>query len=34
MTALIPRPRAEVAPGAVHVPGWLDPGEQRESGLS
>ena len=23
MTALIPRPRAEVAPGAVHVPGWL-----------
>ena len=29
MTALIPRPRAEVAPGAVHVPGWLDPGEQR-----
>jgi alkylated DNA repair protein (DNA oxidative demethylase) len=34
MTALIPRPQAEVAPGAVHVPGWLDPGEQRESGLS
>jgi alkylated DNA repair protein (DNA oxidative demethylase) len=29
VTALIPRPRAEVAPGAVHVPGWLDPGEQR-----
>jgi DNA oxidative demethylase len=24
MTALIPRPRAEVAPGAVHVPGWLN----------
>jgi alkylated DNA repair protein (DNA oxidative demethylase) len=29
MSALIPRPRAEVAPGAVHVPGWLDPQEQR-----
>jgi DNA oxidative demethylase len=28
MTALIPRPRAEVAPGAVHVPGWLSHGEQ------
>jgi alkylated DNA repair protein (DNA oxidative demethylase) len=30
MTALIPRPRAEVAPGAVHVPGWLGAGRQRE----
>ncbi|MGO8885359.1 MAG: alpha-ketoglutarate-dependent dioxygenase AlkB family protein [Streptosporangiaceae bacterium] len=30
MTALIGRPRAEVAPGAVHVPGWLTSGEQRE----
>jgi DNA oxidative demethylase len=29
VTALIPRPRAEVAPGAVHVPGWLDEHEQR-----
>jgi alkylated DNA repair protein (DNA oxidative demethylase) len=30
VTALIPRPRAEVAPGAVHVPGWLTvPGQQR-----
>jgi alkylated DNA repair protein (DNA oxidative demethylase) len=29
MTALIPRPRAEVAPGAVHLPGWLDTSEQR-----
>jgi DNA oxidative demethylase len=29
VTALIPRPRAEVAPGAVHVPGWLDEDEQR-----
>ncbi len=29
MAALIPRPRAEVAPGAVHVPGWLSPAEQR-----
>jgi alkylated DNA repair protein (DNA oxidative demethylase) len=24
MTSLFPRPRAEIAPGAVHVPGWLD----------
>ena len=24
MSALIARPRSEVAPGAVHVPGWLD----------
>ncbi len=23
MSALLPRPRTEVAPGAVHVPGWL-----------
>ncbi|MEU6344020.1 alpha-ketoglutarate-dependent dioxygenase AlkB [Streptomyces sp. NPDC046977] len=29
MSALIPRPRLEVAPGAVHVPGWLDLDEQR-----
>jgi alkylated DNA repair protein (DNA oxidative demethylase) len=29
MTALIPRPRAEIMPGAVLVPGWLDAGEQR-----
>jgi len=29
MTALIRRPRAEIAPGAVHVPGWLGPEEQR-----
>jgi alkylated DNA repair protein (DNA oxidative demethylase) len=29
MSALIPRPRAEIAPGAVHVPGWLGPDEQR-----
>jgi DNA oxidative demethylase len=29
MAALIPRPRAEVAPGAVHVPGWLSLAEQR-----
>ncbi|MEG9249567.1 alpha-ketoglutarate-dependent dioxygenase AlkB [Arthrobacter sp. Soc17.1.1.1] len=28
--ALIPRPRREVAPGAVHLPGWLDPDRQRE----
>ncbi|MFJ4875216.1 alpha-ketoglutarate-dependent dioxygenase AlkB family protein [Streptomyces sp. NPDC088745] len=25
----LPRERAEVAPGAVHVPGWLSPAEQR-----
>jgi alkylated DNA repair protein (DNA oxidative demethylase) len=30
MTALIGRPRAEIAPGAVHVPGWLSPEEQRD----
>jgi alkylated DNA repair protein (DNA oxidative demethylase) len=29
MTALIRRPRAEIAPGAVHVPGWLDRDEQQ-----
>ncbi|WP_329456236.1 alpha-ketoglutarate-dependent dioxygenase AlkB family protein [Streptomyces sp. NBC_01497] len=27
---LFPRPRAVVAPGAVHVPGWLSPERQRE----
>ncbi|MCT7356866.1 alpha-ketoglutarate-dependent dioxygenase AlkB [Streptomyces sp. 15-116A] len=27
---LFPRARTEVAPGAVHVPDWLDAGEQRE----
>ncbi|MGW0825735.1 alpha-ketoglutarate-dependent dioxygenase AlkB family protein [Streptomyces sp. NPDC002845] len=26
---LFPRSRTEVAPGAVHVPGWLDAGQQR-----
>jgi DNA oxidative demethylase len=30
VTALIPRPRAEIAPGAVHVPGWLNRDEQRQ----
>ncbi len=29
VAALIPRPRAEIAPGAVHVPGWLGRDEQR-----
>jgi alkylated DNA repair protein (DNA oxidative demethylase) len=29
VAALIPRERAEIAPGAVHVPGWLD-AEQRQ----
>ncbi|MFF7451466.1 MULTISPECIES: alpha-ketoglutarate-dependent dioxygenase AlkB [unclassified Streptomyces] len=29
-TELIPRPRAEIAPQAVHVPDWLDPPRQRE----
>ncbi|MGI8331794.1 alpha-ketoglutarate-dependent dioxygenase AlkB family protein [Actinomadura scrupuli] len=29
MTALIPRPRAQIVPGAVHVPGWLGADEQR-----
>lgn len=28
--ALIPRPRSVLAPGAVHVPGWIDPDRQRE----
>ncbi|MET8569562.1 alpha-ketoglutarate-dependent dioxygenase AlkB [Streptomyces sp. NPDC004783] len=27
---LFPRPRAEVAPGAVHLPDWLDAGSQGE----
>ncbi|WP_198045509.1 alpha-ketoglutarate-dependent dioxygenase AlkB family protein [Kitasatospora mediocidica] len=30
MSALIPRPRLVLAPGAVHVPGWLTPEQQRE----
>lgn len=30
MTALLPRPRSSPAPGAVHVPGWLDPDRQRQ----
>lgn len=30
MDALIPRPRRTVAPGAVHVPGWLDTEQQAE----
>ncbi|TDQ52910.1 alpha-ketoglutarate-dependent dioxygenase AlkB family protein [Actinorugispora endophytica] len=30
MEPLLPRPRAEIAPGAVHVPGWLDPDRRRE----
>ncbi|MGW7414618.1 alpha-ketoglutarate-dependent dioxygenase AlkB family protein [Streptomyces sp. NPDC054863] len=30
MTGLFELPRAEVAPGAVHVPGWLSLEEQRE----
>ncbi len=28
--ALIPRPPRELGPGAVHLPGWLDPVRQRE----
>jgi DNA oxidative demethylase len=28
VTELIPRPRTEIAPGAVHVPGWLSRDEQ------
>ena len=28
--ALLPRPRREVAPGAVHLPDWLDAARQRE----
>ncbi|RRO18620.1 alpha-ketoglutarate-dependent dioxygenase AlkB [Saccharopolyspora rhizosphaerae] len=27
---LFPRPRTEIAPGAVHVPGWLSPQRQRQ----
>ena len=27
---LFPRSRTEVAPGAVHLPNWLDAGRQRE----
>lgn len=30
MAALFPRDRATLAPGAVHLPDWLTPGEQRE----
>lgn len=30
MGVLIPRPRTEIAPGAVHVPGWLSAQRQRE----
>lgn len=30
MNALIPRPSAEIAPGAVHVPGWLSLDQQRD----
>src|SRR5215472_935803 len=30
MTGLFARPRAEIVPGAVHLPGWLTPGEQRQ----
>ncbi|MGN5631228.1 alpha-ketoglutarate-dependent dioxygenase AlkB family protein [Streptomyces sp. AC154] len=30
MAGLFPRPRAEVAPGAVHVPEWLSEERQRE----
>ena len=30
MSVLFGRPRAQVAPGAVHVPGWLSDDEQRE----
>ncbi len=29
MSALFGRPRAQIAPGAVHVPGWLSTGQQR-----
>ncbi|HWE69631.1 MAG TPA: alpha-ketoglutarate-dependent dioxygenase AlkB [Acidimicrobiales bacterium] len=29
MSRLIPRERVEVAPGAIHLPGWLDPDAQR-----
>lgn len=30
MDSLIPRPRLEIAPGALHVPDWLDVERQRE----
>ncbi|MFH9617089.1 alpha-ketoglutarate-dependent dioxygenase AlkB family protein [Streptomyces pratensis] len=30
MSALLPRPAMEVAPGAWHVPDWLTPAQQRE----
>jgi alkylated DNA repair protein (DNA oxidative demethylase) len=30
VAALIPRPRAEIAAGAVHLPGWLSPDGRRE----
>ena len=30
MTSLLPRPRSEIAPGAVHVPDWLSPDDQRD----
>ncbi len=30
MTGLFPRERAQIAPGAVHVPGWLSVDELRE----
>ncbi|WP_035841486.1 alpha-ketoglutarate-dependent dioxygenase AlkB family protein [Kitasatospora azatica] len=30
MDSLLPRPRLTVAPGAVHVPDWLDQEQQRE----
>jgi DNA oxidative demethylase len=30
MASLFPAPRAEIAPGAVHVPGWLSLERQRE----
>ena len=30
MSVLFGRPRAQIAPGAVHVPGWLSDDEQRE----
>jgi alkylated DNA repair protein (DNA oxidative demethylase) len=30
MSALLPRPRTRLAPGAVHVPDWLSPEQRRE----
>ncbi len=30
MLGLIPRPRREIAPGVVHVPGWLEEARQRD----